>query len=193
MIEPGIRDKVVLITGANNPYGIGAGIARAFASQGCRVFLHYFRQAGPDALLNTVEAGPPGVTFYNSQQAKPADGVLGEIRKLGAEAHSWEAYLADASLIPLLFDQAERLLGPVEIVVNNSVGAATARTRARWEGMELVIESWMKTSGREVHFKDHWSLSGDGRTLTMAHRDDDLAGQISVLEKSSQADTTGLD
>jgi len=75
----------------------------------------------------------------------------------------------------------------------NSVGEATARTHARWEGMELVIESWMKTPSREVHLKDHWSLSADGRTLTMAHRDDDLAVQISVLEKSSQADTTSFD
>ena len=75
----------------------------------------------------------------------------------------------------------------------NSVGEATARTHARWEGMELVIESRMKTPAREAHFKDHWSLSDDGRTLTMAHRDDELAGQISVLEKSSQADTTSFD
>jgi hypothetical protein len=70
----------------------------------------------------------------------------------------------------------------------NSVVAATARTHARWGGMELVIGSWIKTSGREVHFKDRWSLSTDGRTLTMADRDDDLAGQISVLEKSSRTD-----
>jgi len=53
-----------------------------------------------------------------------------------------------------------------------------------------VIESRMTTPDRESHFKDHWSLSNDGQTLTMAHRDDDLAGQVSVLEKSSQADTT---
>jgi len=44
MIEPGLKEKVVLITGANNPHGIGAGIARAFAAQGSKVFLHYFRQ-----------------------------------------------------------------------------------------------------------------------------------------------------
>jgi hypothetical protein len=75
----------------------------------------------------------------------------------------------------------------------NAVGEATARTHARWEGTELVIESRMKTPGREFHFKDHWSLADDGRTLTMAHRDDDLAGQISVLEKRSQADTTSFD
>src|ERR1017187_5456923 len=45
MIDPGLREKVVLITGANNPYGIGAGIARAFAAQGAKIFLHYLRQA----------------------------------------------------------------------------------------------------------------------------------------------------
>jgi hypothetical protein len=74
----------------------------------------------------------------------------------------------------------------------NSIGPSTARTRTRWEGMELVIESRMQTSSREVYFQDHWSLSHDGRTLTMAHRDDDLAGQISVLEKSAQADTINV-
>ena len=67
----------------------------------------------------------------------------------------------------------------------NSLGGAPARTSAHWEGEELVIETRVMTPCREVHFKDHWSLSGDGQTLTMAHRDDDLAGQISILEKCS--------
>jgi hypothetical protein len=72
----------------------------------------------------------------------------------------------------------------------NPIGGTTALTHSRWEGSELVIESRMKTPEREFYFKDHWSLSGDGQTLTMAHRDDDLAGQISVLEK---ADRGGCD
>jgi hypothetical protein len=75
----------------------------------------------------------------------------------------------------------------------NPVGGGAARTHARWEETELVIESWMKTPGRELHFKDRWSLSDDGRTLTMAHRDDDLAGQMAVLERRSQADTASFD
>lgn len=66
----------------------------------------------------------------------------------------------------------------------NSVGDRTAKSRVRWDGAELVIESWVETAGRELHFKDHWSLSDDGQTLTMAHRDDDLAGQIVVHEKA---------
>lgn len=57
------------------------------------------------------------------------------------------------------------------------------RGNARWEGCELVIESWMKTPTREMHFCDHWSLSSDGQTLTMEHRDDDLARQLTILSK----------
>ncbi len=67
----------------------------------------------------------------------------------------------------------------------NSIGGSPAITHADWEGMELVLESRMKTRVREFHFKDHWSLSEDGQTLTMAHRDDDLAGQITLLERVS--------
>jgi hypothetical protein len=64
----------------------------------------------------------------------------------------------------------------------NSAGAATVRSRAHWEGPELVIESRLKSKDGELHLVDYWSLSIDGKTLTMAHRDDALAGQISVLD-----------
>lgn len=67
---------------------------------------------------------------------------------------------------------------------SNPVRGLTGRTRAHWEGTELVIESALKTSERELRFRDHWSLSNDAQTLTMEHRDGDLAGQISVLEKA---------
>ena len=37
MIDPGLYDKVALITGAN--HGIGAGTARAFAAHGAKVVI----------------------------------------------------------------------------------------------------------------------------------------------------------
>jgi NAD(P)-dependent dehydrogenase (short-subunit alcohol dehydrogenase family) len=40
MIDPGLRDKAALITGGNNPFGIGAAIARALGGRGVRVFVH---------------------------------------------------------------------------------------------------------------------------------------------------------
>lgn len=130
MIDPGLKGKVVLITGANNPHGIGASVARAFAAQGARLFLHYFRQNDSGAPRDGVdETGTPGLSFYRSQVAKSADEVVAEIHKLGAEAHAWECDLSDASTIPELFDQAERLLGPVDVLVNNA---------AHWEADTFV-------------------------------------------------------
>jgi len=144
MIDPGLTGKVVLITGANNPHGIGAAVARAFAAQGSRLFLHYFRQN--DACVpgeEMKEAGTPGLSFYHSQLAKSADEVVAEIHKTGVSAHAWEGDLSDANTVPQLFEQAERWLGPVEILVNNA---------AYWEadtfvppGAELsnkLVELW---------------------------------------------------
>lgn len=59
------------------------------------------------------------------------------------------------------------------------------RSKTRWVGEELLIESWMAAKDRPLHFKDYWSLSADGATLTMAHRDDHLDGQISILRRQT--------
>jgi SAM-dependent methyltransferase len=45
MIDPGLEGQTVLFTGANNPFGIGAGTARAFTAQGAKVLLTYLREA----------------------------------------------------------------------------------------------------------------------------------------------------
>ena len=41
MIDYGLKDKVAIITGANNPWGIGATTAIAFAREGAKVVLVY--------------------------------------------------------------------------------------------------------------------------------------------------------
>jgi hypothetical protein len=58
------------------------------------------------------------------------------------------------------------------------------QSRAHWNGLELIIDSVLETPNRTLHFSDHWSLSSDGLTPKMPHRDDDLAGQIAVFEKA---------
>jgi len=54
MIDTGLRDKVVVVTGANNPHGIGAAVARAFVMQKAKVFLHYHLGIA----VNAVSLGP---------------------------------------------------------------------------------------------------------------------------------------
>jgi hypothetical protein len=87
MVDTGLRGKVVLVTGANNPYGIGAAVARACAEQGAKIFLHYFR-ALPSITDNQQkpEIDVPGVAFYFSQQVKSADQVLTDIRRFNVDA-----------------------------------------------------------------------------------------------------------
>jgi hypothetical protein len=69
----------------------------------------------------------------------------------------------------------------------NGVGSVKMRTRASWEGEELLIESWLGVGEHTSHFRDYWLLSNAGDTLTMEHRDDDLAGQVAVLERAPEA------
>ncbi|HUI55298.1 MAG TPA: SDR family oxidoreductase [Bryobacteraceae bacterium] len=131
MIDPGLTGKTVLITGANNPHGIGAATAKAFAAQGANVFLHYFRlrrDSAPTAgAVPAVES--PGAAFYWSQLEKNAEEVLAGVRALGARAFAWEGDLSDPATIPSMFDEAERSLGPVEVLVNNA---------AYWEADTLL-------------------------------------------------------
>ncbi len=68
----------------------------------------------------------------------------------------------------------------------NEIGGAKTRSTARWADGELVLETWLQAPSGEVYFQDHWSLSNDGQVLTMEHRDDALAGQISRLQRSAE-------
>ena len=71
---------------------------------------------------------------------------------------------------------------------DNKLGSNTVHSRAAWEDDELKIESWMEVNGRQAHFCDYWFFAdGGGSTLIMEHRDDDLAGQRSVLERVDAA------
>lgn len=67
---------------------------------------------------------------------------------------------------------------------HSTLNGHAIRGNACWVGNELVIESWMRFGDRELHFRDCWSLTENGRTLVMEHRDDALAGQLTVLERA---------
>lgn len=120
MINPLLENKVVLITGAN--HGIGAATAKAFAQQGAKVFISYFRGAcslSEGELAAAKAAGVGGAGLYWAKQQVTAVPLVAEIVAGGGTAVSHEADLADTANIPLLFDQCETQLGPVDVLVNN--------------------------------------------------------------------------
>src|SRR3990172_4972978 len=108
MIDTGLRGKVVLVTGANNPYGIGAATAKAFAAEGAAVMLHYYRSRREPPPRQRPDQ--PGLSFYLEQQTKSAQDVVQAIRTSGGRADSWEGDLADPRTIPRLFDATEQTL-----------------------------------------------------------------------------------
>jgi 3-oxoacyl-[acyl-carrier protein] reductase len=123
MIDPGLQDKVVLVTGANNPFGIGAAIAESFAAQGASVFITYLRsrpeEFGIDA-ATAAKATAPGEEFYRSRNAEAPDAVLGRLREHGVRVEAAEIDLADPGAIRELFDRVEKTLGSVDILINNA-------------------------------------------------------------------------
>ena len=122
MVDTGLKDKVALVTGGNNPYGIGAAIARALASHGAKVFIHYFRQTTDfsDEDHKSQESQISKLEFFFKQQAKTADEVIASIRNAGGNAESWEGDFREPENVHRLFQQVEKTFGQVDILVNNA-------------------------------------------------------------------------
>lgn len=118
MVNTGLTDKVVLVTGAN--HGIGAATAKAFAAEGAKVFIQYLRLSVETSQETTGGANVPGEAFYLSKQAMSANEVVQAIRKHGGQVEVWEADLSDPANILILYNRVEAAFGPVDVLVNNA-------------------------------------------------------------------------
>ena len=122
MIDTGLKDKIVLITGAN--HGIGAATALAFAQEKARVFLTYLRlspeEYGGVSQEDADKAAECGRAYYYKTLTQKPDEIVKTIQDSGGKCHAWEADLAEPDNIPVLFDKAEEKFGKVDILVNNA-------------------------------------------------------------------------
>ena len=90
-----LKGKCVVVTGSTS--GIGLGIARAFAAQGCDIMLNGFGDAAQIEKLRAGLAAEHGVAvvYSSADMSKPAE-------------------------IAALVDQAEKRFGSVDVLVNNA-------------------------------------------------------------------------
>ncbi len=117
MVDYGLKGKVALITGANNPQGIGAATALAFAREGAKVVLVYrkvFREFDKD------KTGENGRDRYYAANAGNADAVAYRLRAMNADFLVLESDIADGDAVRKIYETVTGRYGRVDILVNNA-------------------------------------------------------------------------
>lgn len=171
MIDPGLKEKIVLITGAN--HGIGACTASLFAKMGAKVFITYLRMKPEEYGFNSNEfrnARTTGETFYRYMQTLSADRIVTEINNKGGLVESLEMDLNEVDSISGLFDSVESVFGPVDILINNAAYCKPDTfipTRQLAMAEESVAGSSMKTIDAISHDK-HFFINCRAPALLMA-------------------------
>ena len=117
MIDYGLKDKVALITGANNPQGIGAATALAFAREGARVVLVYKKIA---RAFDENKVDRNGADRYYAANAGSADAVADQLKAMNADFLVLESDISDGNAVKQIYASAMERLGKVDILVNNA-------------------------------------------------------------------------
>lgn len=117
MVNYGLKDRVALITGANNPQGIGATTALAFAREGARVVLVYKRVVRP---FDEGKTDRNGVDRYYQANAGDAGVVEGKLRQMGADYLIMESDISDEVEVRAIYAAVMERYGRVDILVNNA-------------------------------------------------------------------------
>ena len=117
MINYGLKDRVALITGANNPQGIGATTALAFAREGAKVVLVYKRIPRP---FDKSKTEKNGTDRYFKANAGNADIVENKLKEMNADYLILESDISNEDAVKDIYSTIMERYGRVDILVNNA-------------------------------------------------------------------------
>jgi 3-oxoacyl-[acyl-carrier protein] reductase len=120
-MDLGLRNKVAIVTGGSR--GLGRAICLGLAAEGARVVVNYYRDAGRG--IDLRDEAEELVKVIRAANGVEAAAVPGDISR-GEE-------------VAALFDQAESVLGPVDVLVNNAGIWPTAYVK------DMSEEEWRST------------------------------------------------
>ena len=117
MVDYGLNDRVAIITGANNPWGIGATTALAFAREGAKVVLVYkkiFRT------FDSSKMDKNGADRYYGANAGTAEVVESKLKEMDAEYLVLESDISNEDAVKEIYSTVLEKYGRVDILLNNA-------------------------------------------------------------------------
>ena len=117
MVNYGLENRVALITGANNPQGIGATTALAFAREGAKVVLVYKKINRP---FDPAKTDRNGVYRYYAANAGDATTFENKLKERGADYLILESDISDEVAVKNIYAAVMAAYGRVDILVNNA-------------------------------------------------------------------------
>lgn len=117
MVDYGLKDRVVIVTGANNPQGIGAATALAFAREGAKVVLVYKKLPRPYDARRTDRNG---VDRYFAANAGDARAVEEKLRGMHGEYLILERDISNEDDVKRIYQAVIERFGRVDVLVNNA-------------------------------------------------------------------------
>ena len=180
MVDYGLKDKVAIVTGANNPWGIGANTALAFAREGAKVVLIYKKL--PRA-FDKNKTNKNGIDRYFEANAGNADTVERKLREMGADYIILESDISDEDNVKKIYSAVIARYGRVDILVNNAAdgdmdGIDTIETITK----KVIDDTFaVNVRGSILMIKEMIGLRGEyGRIINLStDAAQTFAGQIS--------------
>lgn len=117
MVDYGLKDKVAIITGANNPQGIGATTALALAREGAKVALVYKKIDRP---FDAGKTNENGVDRYFAANAGGTDEVEQKLKAIEADYIVIEGDISYEAGVQAIYSRVLNRFGKVDILVNNA-------------------------------------------------------------------------
>ena len=117
MVNYGLKNRVAIITGTNNPQGIGATTALAFAREGAKVVLVYKKVLRP---FDPNKTDRNGVDRYYAANAGNADLVERKLKEMHADYLILESDISNEGAVKEIYSTVTERYGSIDILVNNA-------------------------------------------------------------------------
>ena len=117
MVNYGLSGRVAIITGANNPWGIGATTALAFAREGTKVVLVYKKVNRP---FDATKMDRNGVDRYYGANAGDAAAVEAKLQEMNADYMILESDISSEDAVKAIYSAVLEKYGRVDILLNNA-------------------------------------------------------------------------